>query len=481
MVRFAWLLVCLALPAHAFVTTRGDRTRWFAVPQVGLGSLSADLPAAECRAALARAVATWASVEGAHLPLPPPVDGPAELTIGFVAGVPELAGVLGSTVTTTEGLAIVRAEVVLNDDFLWTLDGGRGTFRVQATATHELGHALGLAHSPHRDAAMYWHYDPAGVSLTEDDRRGLRFLYGDIQTGGQPCDQCLVPSDCADGLCFQRPGEPGRAHCARPCAGGCGAAEVCVGLVGGGDACVPAGGFCGDGRGLPEGAACWGPDQCGAGRCVVYPGGARCSRLCGGPAECDAGTVCALDPVDMPRACMPPGPAALGEPCTWATDCAEGVCLPEGRCSRWCGACPADWRCAGGVGWRDRPPVCVPRLGDAVADAALDAAADAARDAAADAAPDRAGRDANPAPDGPDGANGPDGPAGADGAAPAGPDGAAPAEAGPDPRTDKAASASAGGCQQGPPTPIGWWIVALVPWLRRLLPLPPPPCGGAGP
>lgn len=395
---------------HAYVTTHGDRTRWADAPQPGIADLSTDLSDVDCRAALAASFRRWAAVDDGLLPMPAPVDGPADITVGFVRDRPDLVGVVGVTLTTTEGAGadrrIVRAEILLNDDFAWSVDGPRGTLRVGATATHEIGHALGLGHSADRAATMYWHYDAEGAALAEDDRRGLRFLYGDLQGGAAACDQCAVAADCAGGVCLQRFNEDDRPFCARPCGPGCAGDEICVGLQGGGDACVPAHGFCGDGAGLARGAACWGPFQCsGADRCVVFPGDARCSAPCEAPDDCAAGRVCALDPVDLPRVCLPPGPAEAGAACAWATDCASGVCLPSGVCGAWCAdGCPPAWPC-GHPRWPDQPRVCQPPdldagvadLDAALADVGVDAGVDAGlRDVAVDdAQPPDAGADSD--------------------------------------------------------------------------------------
>ncbi len=56
-----------------------------------------------------------------------------------------------------------------------------GRYDVQNAMTHELGHALGLAHNPAKpDCLMYPHSTPGEVSkraLAADDREGLSFLY----------------------------------------------------------------------------------------------------------------------------------------------------------------------------------------------------------------------------------------------------------------------------------------------------------------
>ena len=54
-------------------------------------------------------------------------------------------------------------------------------YDVQNAMTHELGHALGLAHNALRDTVMYPSSTPGEISkraLAADDLEGLRFLYG---------------------------------------------------------------------------------------------------------------------------------------------------------------------------------------------------------------------------------------------------------------------------------------------------------------
>ena len=91
----------------------------------------------------------------------------------------------GVTTTHTCNLesCIVDADIVLNPsvDFSTTTPPVAGDFDVQATATHEIGHFLGLDHSGIANAIMYPFGDTvsAGASrvLAIDDAVGVAFLY----------------------------------------------------------------------------------------------------------------------------------------------------------------------------------------------------------------------------------------------------------------------------------------------------------------
>ncbi|MFC1562077.1 matrixin family metalloprotease, partial [candidate division KSB1 bacterium] len=86
------------------------------------------------------------------------------------------SGFLGVTIITiNSNEEYTDVDIVYNGkDVTWEVEGEAPCYDIQAVATHEIGHQIGLAHSDVEGATMlpqYNPYDPTAMSSLEDDDR----------------------------------------------------------------------------------------------------------------------------------------------------------------------------------------------------------------------------------------------------------------------------------------------------------------------
>ena len=239
----AFILLIGAFGASAFVqnlNTSGARRHWVLLTYDGTINTNVVNPttqairiffasdgysttntAAELNAARS-AFAQWQAVPGTYLKfedaglISPPVDvNTSDNTNVFYwaksstivnGGLSSISGALGVTFSKSSSSdnRVLQADIVFNGvQYQWFtdfFDTNSTTTYVEGVALHEIGHFIGLNHSPVGGATMLFHGlggVNAGVGLSSDDIAAARFIYptnlssygaikGTITTNGQP-------------------------------------------------------------------------------------------------------------------------------------------------------------------------------------------------------------------------------------------------------------------------------------------------------
>lgn len=161
-------------------------------------------PGSDVLGAVRRALAHWSAAANIQFveavskaeSISAVTSGGDGLSLITVAHTPENAAPFGGASSDTSGRTrifytesgtITEADIALNPAQQFSTDGTPGTYDLEATLTHEIGHLLGLDHSGVAGATMQPRQGKNGLykmaalvprSLSEDDRAGVRALYG---------------------------------------------------------------------------------------------------------------------------------------------------------------------------------------------------------------------------------------------------------------------------------------------------------------
>ena len=308
---------------------------------------SDDVSFEKLQASLAAALDEWSTAECATLSFTymgeatAPVDN--ALYIRFQEDNFEIQALAYAAPRYTSDGKVLYSEIVFNGmEHTWTdiaVNATGSLVDIQAVATHEIGHSLGLTHPYSRDASMF--FTGGGMDarkLGEDDKRGICYLFPSEEfISGQPCDSCTQDAHCAVGTCVEHPWELS-SFCGQDCAhdSDCPVDYICTETAKGLQ-CLPDHQFCGDfGGNIPFGEYCWDKTTCASGLCITPDSNAYCSEPCSTNAQCPVGGECtqgyclrpACDPM-QDNGCEP------GKVCIWyqGTAFTPGADTVKGRCA----------------------------------------------------------------------------------------------------------------------------------------------------
>ncbi len=178
---------------------------------------SQDIADGSHEVAIAKAFDAWQSVAGSTLAITRGLDtanGPESGTHvvmfdenGATGYFPQGSGIVALTPISYDlgSGVILDADIIFNArDYGWSTDGTLGTFDLQDVATHEIGHFVGLDHSPTLTGSM-WPYVSLNQwlhrSLSLDDRSGAiavaeqgsqTRLSGTVRRAGNPVSGAVV-------------------------------------------------------------------------------------------------------------------------------------------------------------------------------------------------------------------------------------------------------------------------------------------------
>lgn len=113
---------------------------------------------------------------------------------------------LTALVLQQPGQVIIETDITFNSNYTWNTNGSN--YDVEAVATHELGHALGIHHTELTNLTprptMYASYfGTAGRALETDDRSAIQCAESRYPPScAPPLGICYVNADCCSGRCW---------------------------------------------------------------------------------------------------------------------------------------------------------------------------------------------------------------------------------------------------------------------------------------
>ncbi len=374
------LILSLAGPAAAYEISKaqssGKELRWTSLPMkfnIENGSLKG-LSASQCQSAIRAAYKAWADVScsvfttkdqgvvGASTNNTKDHVNTHTFPSNWIGSYPQNALAFTRTSYDPTSGKILDADVLYNPKHTWSSSGSFYAYDMQSVATHEIGHEMGFGHSQHATASMYY-VTPNGAthqrSLHSDDIAAACHSYGN---GSQLPPECTTASHCATGescnagkcvkgavtkkaygatcassnecssdLCIQ---SGGKGLCSQVCgSSSCPASDSCVGLSGGGKACLPGTGAAAQGLGT----TCTSSIGCKSNYCVTLSGKSLCTQKCNVTSQnCPNGFMCTgtsiggLCVAGNKPGQTPPKPQTptqkLGDKCTASKECKSGLC-----------------------------------------------------------------------------------------------------------------------------------------------------------
>jgi Matrixin len=155
-----------------------------------------ELTQAQVRTALTQAFNLWAIATPLTFA---EVSSGADIVIRFVAGnhgdgspFDGVSGVLAHAFYPPPNGGALAGDVHFDEAETWTVNTPPTGIDLVTVAAHEIGHALGLAHSNVIGALMYAFYGGAHRNLESDDVAGIQSIYGAVnrQSNWRWCNKC---------------------------------------------------------------------------------------------------------------------------------------------------------------------------------------------------------------------------------------------------------------------------------------------------